>query len=42
LPAAHEDAAVQAEHGEKPVDDHVLPATQGGATTQVSVVAFHK
>ena len=41
MPAAHVDAAAQAEHGAKPVDDHVLPLTQGGATTQASVVTFH-
>ena len=40
MPAAHVDAAAQAEHGAKPVDDQV-PFKQGGATTQASVVTFH-
>ena len=41
MPAAHVDAAAQAEHGAKPVDDHVLPLTHEGTATQASAVAFH-
>ena len=41
LPAAHVDAAAQAEHGAKPVADHVLPLTHAGTATQASAVAFH-
>ena len=41
MPAAHVDAAVQAEHGAYPVADHVLPLTHAGTATQASAVAFH-
>ncbi len=40
MPAAHVDAAAQAEHGAYPVDDHVLPLTHAGTATQASAVAF--
>ncbi len=41
MPAAHVDAAAQAEHGAYPVADHVLPLTHAGTATQASAVAFH-
>ena len=41
MPAVHDVGDAQVEHGAKPVADHVLPATQGGLATHVSVVLVH-